>query len=133
MARRWSTLSGEEAMRSPAWNDTENATVCVLYFHMLGLAITDQPYNKAALIREVRQPGKRLADRSRGSIEAKLMNCTAAHRKLRPDYTSMDGHGYRAMANYQASLDGAMQIALDNWERDLPAIVSSAIATGHVA
>jgi hypothetical protein len=107
------------------WTPAENAAVVTLYFDMLDCATCGEHYNKAALIR-YSQTGtgnplgasgipSALADRSRGSIEAKLMNCTAAHADLineHPTYgaydETMDCHGYRALANYQRTLKDAM-------------------------
>lgn len=109
--------------RTP-WTPAENAALVRLYFAMLDSAIAGQPYNKAAMIRDAQgdnmMPHERatrgeLRNRSRGSIEAKLMNATAAHRDLDPTAETMDGHGYRALANYQAALKDAMraQMMLD--------------------
>ena len=110
------------------WTPAENLTVSRLYFDMLEHADAGLQYNKAGMIRE-RQTGSYikmpcpgigpLANRSRPSIEAKLMNCSAAHRDLlraagfEADGTdataaTMDGHGYRCLPNYQQSLRDAM-------------------------
>jgi hypothetical protein len=102
------------------WTDTENAALAALYFAMLDAAITGEKYNKAAMIRAYQFAGKdqpfmaasALAARSRGSIEAKLMNASAAHRDLFPDAVTMDGFGYRALANYQKALRDAIHDAL---------------------
>jgi len=104
-----------------------------LYFAMLDKAIVGRPYNKAAMIRTVqfydlqRTCPAPLSGRSRGSIEAKLMNCSAAHLDvLTAQHTppiadsvamanvsqTMHDHGYRCLANYQASLKVAVQHAL---------------------
>jgi len=115
-----------------AWTDKENAAVCALYFHMLDKTASGG-LNKAQAIR-VAQNGIDQRDwdhfdhscsfagllgaRSRGSIEAKLMNCSAAHRDAHSElysrlpHDTMDGHGYRALSNYQASLKVAMRDAL---------------------
>lgn len=110
------------------WTPQENAAVVRLYFAMLDAVIAGMPYNKAAMIRAAQQglavrdlcpsviPApyvNKLAERSRGSIEAKLMNCSAAHRDISAKSggkaITMDGFGYRALSNYQASLRDAMQ------------------------
>jgi hypothetical protein len=87
-----------------------------LYFDMLTPAAAGDSYNKAEMIRQHQgteeNPGP-LFNRSRGSIEAKLMNATAAHqdaidRTALPPSETMDGYGYRALANYQAALRGAI-------------------------
>lgn len=119
-------MSDKKARPGP-WADKENADCVALYFVMLGLATTGQSYSKAHMIRTVRADTKpnelaiaaglqcsdwgTLEDRSRASIEMKLMNCTAAHAKLQ-DGPTMDNHGYRAMPNYQAQLETAMSEAL---------------------
>lgn len=104
-------------MRNPAWIDTENAAAVALYFAMLDCAIAGKAYNKAAMIREATGRDKfgiiinndaALIDRSRGSIEAKLMNISAAHRDYAPGSTTMDGFGYRCLSNYQSALKDAL-------------------------
>jgi hypothetical protein len=40
------------------------------------------------------------------------MNCSAAHATIDPQAVTMDGHGYRALANYQAALVDAMRAEL---------------------
>ena len=106
--------------RTP-WTPAENSAVCSLYFEMLDNALRGYPYCKAEMIRHARNPESNfsasftgeLANRSRGSIEAKLMNCSAAHRDLIPDAETMSEHGYRPLPNYQRSLREAMALALD--------------------
>jgi hypothetical protein len=70
-------------------------------------------YNKASMIRAVRgdNPNRLdnvaetiLENRSRGSIEAKLMNVTAVLHDLGREDISMAEHGYRPLSNYQADL-----------------------------
>ena len=107
--------------RTP-WTPAENLAVCRLYFDMLAAATTGRQYNKAAMIRTAQlghlaprqAPGATgpLANRTRGSIEARLMNCSAAHATIDPQAVTMDGHGYRALANYQAALVDAMRAEL---------------------
>ena len=119
-------------MRSPPWNDEENTAGIALYFTMLDRATAVRPYNKAAMIREAqgqprsgqvignhhvsRYSDAPLANRSRGSIEAKLMNMSAAHRDIAGDVETMDAHGYRCLSNYQSSLKVAMQLAITRRE-----------------
>jgi hypothetical protein len=91
-----------------------------LYFDMLTAATAGESYNKAGMIRAAQNGhggseayAGLLIDRSRGSIEAKLMNATAAHQDAidagaLPKSETMDGYGYRALANYQATLRGAI-------------------------
>ena len=104
-------------MTYSTWTDAENAATIALYFAMLDKAMTGQPYNKAAMIREYRGENHKtrvsdmtapLAARSRGAIEFKLMNASAAHAALIQDAVTMDVFGYRALSNYQAGLKAAM-------------------------
>jgi hypothetical protein len=110
------------------WTDHENSGLIALYFVMLDHAIPGQQYTKAGLIRCARltprevaeqrgyQPSfiGTLANRSRGSIEFKLMNASAAHADLDGAATTMHSFGYRAMPNYQASLKDALREELRN-------------------
>ena len=110
------------------WKEAENRALITLYFEMLDCVHEQRSYNKAAMIRHASRyatgPGGTdrgpLANRSRGSIEAKLMNASAAHRdELRAsgaeaggvDATelTMDPYGYRCLGNYQSSLRDAMR------------------------
>ncbi len=108
-------------MSKGPWTNDENRAVVSLYFAMLDCATAGTPYNKAAMIRGSREKVTAsggtiqgpLYARSKGSIEAKLMNCTAAHRDLSPTCTTMDGFGYRALPNYQRSLREAIALELD--------------------
>lgn len=104
------------------WTDDENAAVVALYFDMLDHATAGKPYNKAAMIRKAQ--AEPLANRSKGSIEAKLMNCTTAHRDLMPNAETMNCHGYRALSHYQASLKSAIYLALTS-RMDIKAGVSA--------
>jgi hypothetical protein len=104
---------------SKPWTDTENGALVALYFVMLALAESGKPYSKAAMIRAA-QTGHggsesyagKLIDRSKGSIEFKLMNASAAHLDCLPDATTMHGFGYRELSNYQAALKEAMAVRL---------------------
>jgi len=117
-------------MRTPPWNDTENPAVIAMYFAMLDAAIPGQQYSKAGMIRAARgeQPASpfteafagQLSNRSRGSIEFKLMNCSAAHADLVEGATTMHDYGYRALPNYQAALRVAMQSGLDGRYHQAP-------------
>ncbi len=104
-------------MTNPAWTDRENAAVAALYFRMLYLAVNGFPYNKRAMIRDAQNGNvaEQIADdlraRSKGSIEAKLMNCTAAHADTVHNAETMSGHGYRPLTRYQKSLKAAMREA----------------------
>ena len=121
--------------RTP-WDDTENGGLLALYFTMLDCVEAGEDYSKAELIRISRGIDNDytapLANRSRGSIEFKLMNASAAHAdiiadslKLPADMAqslalpqTMHSHGYRAMPNYQAALKAAMVAELGRREVD---------------
>ena len=99
--------------RKPAWKAEENAACIALYFLMRKAVDDGIEYNKAAMIRE-QQTGIKsahcinnrgpLAGRSKGSIEAKLMNVTAVLHDLDRADVSMASHGYRPLSNYQRDL-----------------------------
>lgn len=113
--------------RSPPWSEQENRDLIALYFQMLDKAAIGTPYNKAAMIRR-EQTGKddagtghsdfaTLANRSKQSIEFKLMNASAAHAAIDPEAVTMHGFGYRAMPNYQAALKDAMALKIETRRR----------------
>ncbi len=109
------------------WQDHENAALVTLYFAMLDRAIAGEKYNKAAMIREAQLPSYthhddsrgKLVARSRGSIEAKLMNASAAHTDLDENALTMHAFGYRALFNYQKSLKIAMRDELNGRAAEL--------------
>lgn len=111
-------MSTTKKANAGPWTDDENRAIVALYFAMLHRALYRQPYNKAAMIRHAKgtdstpTPAYPLAARSRGSVELKLMNCSAAHRDIGTESggnpVTMDGFGYRALPNYQATLKVAM-------------------------
>ena len=115
--------------RPAPWSAEENTAIVALYFQMLGCVETGHPYSKAGMIRHARgetvgawmsiESGV-LANRSKGSIEAKLMNVTAAHRDISAESggraVTMDGYGYRALSNYQATLKDAVRDELKRRE-----------------
>lgn len=92
------------------WTDSENLAVCLAWCLMQAAEQRGQKFNKSAIRRELigteAQPGP-LAARSNGSVEAKLMNCSAA--ALRLNYGTLKG--YKPAPNYQASLLNAMVAA----------------------
>lgn len=127
--------------RSKPWSKTENGAIAALYFDMLDSAVAGSNYNKAAMIRYARGSDDpkdaihvktdyiwdTLGDRSRQSIEFKLMNCTAAHLDLVPGaQCTMHDHGYRAMPNYQAELKAAVLEVMEDRQ------LSADIAMSHL-
>lgn len=116
--------------RSAPWTEYENAAVVVLYFEMLDAEMAEQRYSKADHIRAFRGEAQTshyaldhapLATRSRGSIEFKLMNCSAAHADIVKGAETMHDHGYRALPNYQADLKTAMRESIEIDAHDTPA------------
>jgi len=100
---------------SGPWVDAELAAAIELYDQMHKLTMMGATFNKARMIREARcfngahQP---LIGRSKGSIEMKLMNISAACEAFdRPDL-SMAEHGYRPMKNMQKALKDAVEVWL---------------------
>lgn len=78
------------------WEDNENDAVVASYFSMLSYELFGRPYNKAANNRELQDR----TGRSRGSIEFKLSNVTAACVSLGLPTIQ----GYRPRFNFQMSL-----------------------------
>lgn len=130
-------------MKAQNWTPDENRALVALYFDMLNLALLGKPYSKAAMIRDAIGPVpgleaplvrkhhrpyfSSLCNRTKGSIEFKLMNASAAHLDIltaqhRPPIAdsvaranvsaTMHNHGYRCQGNYQASLKVVIQEAL---------------------
>jgi hypothetical protein len=103
------------ASRKP-WTVEERAAVIRLYMEMSLCVTQGRPYNKAAMIRARQLPAFALVNRSRGSIEAKLMNITAALDIIADDEAApaairaralmqnMGRHGYKALPNMQREL-----------------------------
>jgi hypothetical protein len=110
---------------SGAWTDNEIFAVLMLYRSMWIYATEGVDYNKAAMIREARGIDKHgqstrhgpLYDRSKGSIEMKLMNVTAALGSIGRDDLSMAEHGYRPMSNMQKSLKDAVVTWASGYKR----------------
>ena len=112
--------------RPAPWTLEENRSLVNLYFNMLDKAHAGATYNKAALIRLWRGEPEGvvgpLHNRSRGSIDAKLMNCSAAHRDLIhaagnvAEFQTMAHYGYKAWGNYQKHLKDCITDELQNRE-----------------
>lgn len=137
------------ATKRTPWTEAENAALSRLYFAMLDAqAAKDEhgmTYNKAGMIRHYRGEALgawmdgadhgSLSERTRQSIEAKLMNATACHRDIltaggiadATGYT-MDGHGYRALPNYQKALKDAMAAEITRRYLDNPFKADAVIA-----
>lgn len=79
------------------WSDPENDAVVAAYFAMLGDELTGRPYNKAAQNRALQEQ----IGRSRGSIEFKLCNVSAA----------FIGLGLPIIGGYLPRFNGQMSLA----------------------
>jgi hypothetical protein len=98
------------------WTADEIGHTLILYRSMWWHSTHGEDYNKAAMIRhargeELQQPGGEfgaLVARSKGSIEMKLMNVTAALEAIGRDDLSMAEYGYRPMTNMQKALKDAV-------------------------
>lgn len=101
-------------MAAKDWNQSEIDSCIGMYIAMRVLVEREVPFVKAQLLREIigaatpaqpkGNPGAPLYSRSKGSVEMKLMNITAALESLGRDDLSMAEHGYRPLKNIQASL-----------------------------
>lgn len=79
------------------WSEIDVQELIALYFKMLNLQGNGIKYSKAPLVRELMAS----QGRSKGSIETKLMNVTAALMSLNlPDTVQ----GYKALPNYNKDL-----------------------------
>ncbi|MCT4371741.1 DUF3883 domain-containing protein [Yangia mangrovi] len=83
-------------MNSSDWSDIENDAVVASYFEMLSDELSGRSYNKAAQNRALQEQ----TGRSRGSIEFKLCNVSAAFVGLGLPIIK----GYRPRFNFQISL-----------------------------
>ena len=84
------------------WSRAENVAVVILYMSMRASVDAGEKYSKAGMIRSAQADA--LANRSRGSIEAKLMNMTACLIDLGLAHRSLAEHGYKPAPNYQKDL-----------------------------
>ena len=94
-------------MSGGVWSDAENDAICDLYMAIMAAHHDpDIKLNKAAMIRGARTGI--LGGRSRGSIEAKLMNLTAVLKSLGCRNT-LEFAGYKGLSGFQKSLIDAAQ------------------------
>ena len=92
------------------WTEEENRALVALYARMRSYVDHSAKYSKAAMIREVQQLG--LIDRSRGSIEAKLMNVSYLLDVRGRDDLSMARYGYKPAPKRAGK---ALALAVDEW------------------
>ena len=100
--------------RSPPWNQSEIDPLIALYLTFRVLEDRGAPYVKAQFIRELigaptpaqpdGNPDAALANRTKGSAEAKMMNVTAALESIGRHDLSMAQFGYVPLSNMQAAL-----------------------------
>lgn len=101
-------------MSSEDWSDVENDAVVATYFSMLGEELANRPFNKAAYNRLLQEQ----TGRSRGSIEFKLSNVSAAAKSFALPII----RGYQPRFNFQMSLAEAVSRWLarhPQWETKL--------------
>jgi hypothetical protein len=88
------------------WSDEENDLIVGDYFDMLRMEIAGESFNKAERNRMLQS---RLTTRSRGSIEFKHQNISAAMLGLNQHWIE----GYKPMSNFQFNLVEAVVRQLD--------------------
>lgn len=95
------------------WSQGEQDIVVAEYFAMLEQELVGQPYTKTAHNKRVQQA----TSRSKGSVEFKFANVSAALRDMHAPYID----GYKPRANYQSSLSQAVEafLAQHPWLLDL--------------
>ena len=91
-----------------AWTDNESLAVIELYNYFLNCQLNDEAYTKASKVRHLAE----LLGRSKGSIEAKLMNVSAVMRDLGNVWVT----GYKPLSNYNKSLKDQVINFLDGEE-----------------
>jgi hypothetical protein len=101
-------------MRNKSWNYEENTAIAEAYALMAVLQLSGNKFNKSQLIRTLRGESQdvdaplfgQCAARSRGSIEAKLMNCSAVALEFGLCAALENGYvkGYKPAPNYQKVL-----------------------------
>ena len=79
-----------------AWTDEENMKVLALYFSFLDYQRNGEKYQKAAPVRAMAES----LERSKGSIECKLMNISA----IRAEHNGEIVKGYKPLSNYNIDL-----------------------------
>ena len=109
--------------RNPAWSDAENAALAAAYVEMARKSAEGISFNKSAIRRALM--ANELAARSNGSIEAKLMNFSAAAQDLGLPVVP----GYKPAPNYQASIRVALMQA---WEASPKVIAPPAPQRVHI-
>ena len=109
-------------MPSTRWTPEEERAVCTLYVSMIHVSESGERLNKAAMIRTAR--AGRLMERSRGSIEYKLMNCTTWALKLGLPVVV----GYAPYGNAAGSLGALLSQAFKAEGQTMEAIEDAATA-----
>ena len=88
-----------------AWTPANNRAVITLYNKFLALQQSGEKYQKAASVRALAEK----QDRTKGSVECKLMNISAIHQNL---LQLPIVKGYKALDNYNHDL--AVMVCADN-------------------
>ncbi len=84
-----------------SWTDEEQSAVVAEYFAMLEQELVKQPYKKT----EHNRRAQAATSRSKGSVEFKFANVSAALRDMHVPYID----GYKPRANYQSSLSHVVE------------------------
>ena len=113
------------------WNETEQRAISLAYCIMLSAQQRGEKFNKSAIRRELRgteQDQGPLYFRSNGSLEAKLMNCSAAAESLGMPIVK----GYKPASNYQKALSYYMaeswRLVSDDTEHGIATEINVAVA-----
>ena len=85
-----------KAQTRRTWTDAEVRTLCALYQSMLTAQRAGERFVKAPAVRACAAE----LQRSKGSVEAKLMNLSACQRDLGRDYVA----GYKPLPSYAKSM-----------------------------
>ena len=132
MTSRHNPKTSKGSAKAGAWTDAENAAVIALYVTIQREVITNGRGTKAGVIREIRGEPKatdpriipveirgELAMRSRGSVEAKMMNLShvlAQSDDPKAGRLTLAANGYKALSGCQAALFDAVVEALPRIE-----------------
>jgi len=78
------------------WTDEHVDQLLGRYFQFLAMQTSNQPYQKAAIVRELAAA----QGRSKGSVEAKMMNVSAVLESMGKEWVT----GYKPLSNFNKAL-----------------------------
>lgn len=101
-------------MRNKPYTPAENARIVAAYIMLAKAQADGEPMNKAQLVRTLIKDWPTSPARSRGSIEAKFMNCSAVADQygLLPSLPNGYVKGYKPAPNYQSDLAAMLRDAV---------------------